>query len=311
MRLDLEYAQGRKISRYRALRGLTASLQAARDYFGRQLLRSITYGDLAAYRALRLKTPVVILKKENKKRKSPKKEVTRQRSITTVNREMALLRRMLNIAEREGWIPRNPFRAGEPLINVADERKRERVISREEEEMLLAACAGPRAHLRPIIICAVDTGMRQGEIFQLKWRDIDLEGRLITIEATTTKTLKSRTVPITERLARELAALRASAPPDPSGKVFGIESNVKRSFTAARRVAGLTDVRFHDLRHTAATRLVQGHLPLAEVARVLGHQQLNTTYRYANADHSTMSRAAAILEAYAAESEPPEVELIN
>ncbi len=152
---------------------------------------------------------------------------------------MALLRRTLNIAEREGWIPRNPFRAGEPLINVADEHKRERILSREEEQLLLAACVEQRAHLKAIIICALDTGMRQGEIFKLRGRDVDIEGRTIIIQAFNTKTMRARAVHITERLARELEKLRAMAPPDPNVLVFGIRSNVKRSFEAVRKAAGI------------------------------------------------------------------------
>jgi hypothetical protein len=62
-----------------------------------------------------------------------------------VNRELALLRRMLNVAMREGWLMRNPFTAGDPLICLADERKRERILTREEEARLLGACA-PKGH---------------------------------------------------------------------------------------------------------------------------------------------------------------------
>ena len=77
-----------------------------------------------------------------------------------------MLRRMLNVAQREGWILRNPFAAGDSLISLADENKRERILTREEEMKLLAACDTPqRAHLKGIIICAIDTGMRQGEYF--------------------------------------------------------------------------------------------------------------------------------------------------
>jgi integrase len=72
-----------------------------------------------------------------------------------------MLRRMLNVAQREGWILRSPFAAGDSLISLADENKRERILTREEEIKLLAACESPqRAHLKAILICALDTGMR-------------------------------------------------------------------------------------------------------------------------------------------------------
>jgi integrase len=221
---------------------------------------------------------------------------------------------MLNVALREGWILRNPFASGDSLISVADEQKRERIITRAEETKLLAACETPqRAHLKGILICALDTGMRQGEIFSLRWRDVDLENGLVNIQAFHTKTMKERQVAITTRLALELQRLKANAPDIPNGLVFGIVDNVKRSFTAARGDAGLTDVRFHDLRHTAATRLVGARIPLSEVGRVLGHTQVNTTYRYVNANVETAKRAAAALDAFNTEGtlQPEPVEMVN
>ncbi len=214
-----------------------------------------------------------------------------------------MLRRMLNVAQREGWILRSPFAAGDSLISLADENKRERILTREEEVKLLAACESPqRAHLKAILICALDTGMRQGEIFSLRWRDVDLENGLLNIQAFHTKTMKERQVAITTRLKLEFERLRAVAPDNPNGLVFGISDNVKRSFTAARSKAGLNDVRFHDLRHTAATRLVGAHIPLSEIGRVLGHTQANTTYRYVNANVETAKKAAAALDAFNTES---------
>jgi integrase len=103
-------------------------------------------------------------------------------------------------------------------------------------------------------------------------------------------------------VALELERLKASAPHDTNALVFGILDNVKRSFTSARSDAGLKNVRFHDLRHTAATRLVGAHIPLSEVGRVLGHSQANTTYGYVNSNVETAKRAAAALDAFNAET---------
>ena len=198
-----------------------------RDYFGSCRLRSITHGDLRQFRAARL---------------AQETRTNSQRTIASVNRELSMLRRMLNVAQREGWILRSPFAAGDSLISLADENKRERILTREEEVKLLAACETPqRAHLKAILICALDTGMRQGEIFSLRWRDVDLEERLLNIQASHKKTMKERQVAITTRLALELERLKAGAPDDWDGLVFGILDNVKRSFTAARSKAGLKD----------------------------------------------------------------------
>jgi integrase len=89
---------------------------------------------------------------------------------------------------------------GKSLISVGDEKPRERILTLEEEARLLAACEDPRAHLRAILICALDTGMRRGELFSLTWADVDFENRLITIRAFNTKTMRERRVGMAVRL---------------------------------------------------------------------------------------------------------------
>jgi integrase len=306
-----EYVEDRKISGLRSLKGLNGQLNAARSYFGQRTLRSITYSDLASFRSERLKTPTrgdqsryheelneyERALKQKPKAEKPTLRVTR--TIATVNRELALLRRMFKIAQREGWIVNNPFSMGESLISIADEKKRERILTRQEETRLLEACNDrQRAHLRPILICALDTGMRQGEIFSLRWRDVNLKKGEILVAAFNTKTMRARNISLTIRLAIELEALAKNAPRRPADRVFGINDNVKRSFDAVRRASGIENLRFHDLRHTAATRLVSAHIPLSEVGRVLGHTQANTTYRYVNANAETAKRAAAALDSF-------------
>jgi integrase len=110
--------------------------------------------------------------------------------------------------------------------------------------------------------------------------------------------MKERQVSLTTRLALEFQHLWDASPKVRDQLVFGFTNNVKNSFRSARIAAGLPDIRFHDLRHTAATRLVAAHLPLPEVGRVLGHTQANTTYRYVNANIETTRRAAAALDAF-------------
>jgi hypothetical protein len=145
-----EYVDGRKVSGLRSLYTVQKQLVVLQQHFGNTRLRSITYGQLRSFRAHRFRT---------------KTRDGRQRSIATVNRELTLLKRILGIASREGWIMRNPFELGDPLISIADERHRERIITEAEEARLLAACCHPqRRHLRPIVVCALYTGMRQGEI---------------------------------------------------------------------------------------------------------------------------------------------------
>ena len=279
-----EYVDGRKVAGVRSIVPAKANVKALKDHFGMRLLRGITHSDIREFRMIRLVT---------------KTKAKKQRSIAAVNRELEKMRRLLNIAEREGWILRNPMRSGDPLISMADERKRERIVTREEELRLLAACENRyRKHLRPILICALDTGMRRGEILGLKWSDVDFEERVLTIRAFNTKTMQERQVSLTTRLMIELERIWEESPKNRDFLVFGFTDNVKKSWTSVRTKAGLPDVRFHDLRHTAATRLVAAHLPLPEVGRVLGHTQANTTYRYVNANIETTRRAAALLDAF-------------
>jgi integrase len=115
--------------------------------------------------------------------------------------------------------------------------------------------------------------------------------------------MTARNVPISQRLHGELQRLWDISPKDDGALVFGIRDNVRMAFDSARTDAGLSDVRFHDPRHTAATRLVQKGLNLAEVGRILGHSQPVTTYRYVNPDAATLERAAEALDAFHAEAE--------
>lgn len=271
-------------------------LRTLKEHFGNRKLRNITYGDLEAFKLQRLESQTV--RGQN-------------RSLANVHRTWALLRHLFHIAVREGWLLRNPFAAGKPLIKVADETKRERVLSAAEEVRMLAACVGPRAHLKPILICALDTGMRQGEIFKLKWADVDLRTRRLTVQAMNSKTLRARQIALTERLRRALEALHTLAPPDPETLVFRIETNVTKSFMVVRKETNLMDVRFHDLRPTAATRLAQRGLALTEIARILGHANITTTLRYTNNDDTTLDRAAALLNAFQQEVQAKAMQPLN
>lgn len=294
-----EYVDGRKISGLRSHVTRRGHVAALRAYFGGRRLRDITPADLERFKSARLSTPT---------------RAGKQRSIASANRELSVMRRMLSLAKQNKWLLENPFALADSIISHADERTRERILTREEEASLLAACEHPRRrHLRPIIICAIDTGMRRGEILALRWRDVSLDDDIITVAEFHTKTMRERHVSMTARLRAELERLRAHAPDSPDARVFGELTKVNRSFNSARRAAGLDGLRFHDLRHTAATRLVQGHAPLQEVGRILGHTQPATTYRYVNANVETARRAAAILDAFNAEHAPAvEVtELVN
>lgn len=118
-------------------------------HFGKRRVKSISHSDIQRYKTERLNTP-------------PDRRKSKQRSEADVNRDLQLLRNVFNFAVRQGWLVQNPFALGEPLISVAAEVQRDRILSREEEERLLMACAGPRAHLIAVFRC-VRPDSRSGE----------------------------------------------------------------------------------------------------------------------------------------------------
>ncbi len=313
---EARYENGEKVSGLRSLATPTGFLKTLRAHFGKQTVHSISYGDVRALRDARRKAPTRgdIARHQRALKADPKAELKVTRSITSVNRELALLRHLFNLALNElNWIRRHPMHGGKPLIIVSAERKRERIITLAEEAKLLAACTGKRVHLRPIIIAALETGMRKGELLKMTWSDIDFERSIITVKAFNTKTMRAREVGMTARLNSELEQLGQAAPQEPDAKVFDVD-DVKRSFDSARSAVGLTDVRFHDLRHTYASRLISLHIPNLEVGRLLGHTQANTTYRYVNANTDTARRAAEAMNTMRATSDvqaAPASEAVN
>jgi integrase len=289
--IPARFVEGQKIEGMRGARVVRTYTACFREYFKNKSLRSISYSDISAFRRARLN------------RKTYKGQ---PRTIATVNRELSCLRRMFNVALKQGWIARNPFNCGDALILTSCEKRRERILTPDEETRLLAACDTlQRSHLRAFLIALLDTGARKGEMLKLIWRDVDFDRGLITIRAQNTKTLRERTVGITERLRRELIRLWEKAKGVIDSLVFGIktENGIRTAFATTCKIAGikhggLDGLTLHCLRHTAATRLVKGNLPIQIVGRILGHVVANTTYRYLTADNDTAKEAAAILETY-------------
>ncbi len=229
--------------------------------------------------------------------------------VSTVNRELSTMRAMLNDAIANDWLVRSPFskaKRGE-LIPVAHETQRTTVLSLADEKKLLAQCeTDKRRHLKALIIAALDSGCRQGELLRLRWSDVDFKDSSFKVSSYKGKTVKTRVVPITTRLREALLDLRAKPSSSAFRKlkngelpdqtlVFGIVTNIKRSFNGARAKAGLPELHFHDLRHTTGTRLSAGGMSTALVGEILGHSDPKTTYRYINRTTDTVSDAAAIL----------------
>ena len=198
----------------------------------------------------------------------------------TVVRELAYLSSIINHARRE-W--------GATIANpVALVRKptcpsgRTRILTLEEEQRLLFACSSEgnsRPNRNPFtesfIVLAIETAMRRGELLGLTWNDVDLDKRIAFLR--TTKNGDSRTVPLSSRAVATLASMERTDDPRVIPINFpALETNFKR----ARSRAGLKDVRIHDLRHTATTRLAERLSNVLELSAVTGHRQLAMLKRY-------------------------------
>lgn len=302
------YINGIRVSGRRECSSLKSAVKALRQYFGKKPIRLIKASDIEDFKNVRIATPVTKVINEFQQVYNPKTKRTRTvkvkveqqrpRSITSVNRELQQLKAMLNFAIQNDWLILNPFAKCKGIISTALETKRDRVLNYEEEERLLRACRGRRSHLRPILICALDTGMRRGEIFQMKWKDVDLTSGQIYIPQTNTKTQTARTVGITDRLKQELLQLWERSPKIPSQIVFGISADVKNAWKSALEEANIENFRFHDCRHTATTRMIASGCHHSEVMKITGHSQMVTFLRYLNITPETAQRVADRLGAY-------------
>lgn len=204
---------------------------------------------------------------------------------STVNRDLNLLSHVLNIALKEWDIP-----VSNPVANIRrpkNNRGRERRLSSMEEDKLLAALrptdrkengqfTGPQnSWMEPLVLLALETAMRRGELLKLTWDQTFLEERFVRL--LDTKNGTSRDVPLSSRAK----SLLASLPKDKSGRVFPISDNaVKLAFTRAVKRAGIADLHFHDLRHEATTRLSEKLENVLELSAVTGHKSLNMLRRY-------------------------------
>jgi len=208
-------------------------------------------------------------------------------SAATVNRELEVLRHLFNLADRwDRFFGKNPVsRAGLlPLSN-----RKERILTRDEEKRLLNACD---PYLRNIIVAALYTGMRKGEIISLKWENIDFESKLIIIDQTNSKSKKTRRIPVNSIMKRLLLELKLKSADNDyvflSSKraPYLRQDSLNRAFMLALKKANINGLRFHDLRHTAATRMIELGASIVAVKEILGHSSLDMTMRYAHPNES-------------------------
>ncbi len=214
---------------------------------------------------------------------------------------LVLLHQLFRFAERNGWCADNPCtRVDRPQVEPTLDI---RFLNEEEFKALLEAvdiAREPLGHVdRAMFLTAVMTGMRQGELLALRWRDVDWRAERIRVRRNyvrghwgTPKSRRgSRSVPLGTRVARELKQLQQRSVHDAdddlvfahpcTGKVLD-HSQLTRRFKSALRAAGLRKFRFNDLRHTFGTRMAGAGAPMRDLQEWMGHRNLSTTEIYAD-----------------------------
>lgn len=221
-------------------------------------------------------------KAERWNRKTEKKEVNLI-SPATVNRYLMAFSHVCTIAVNEWeWLDDNPLRK---IKKLKEPRGRVRFLSDTERQALLGACKeAPYQSMYLIVVLALSTGARRGEIMNLKWSDIDMERQQIVLHDTKNK--ERRVIPLKEH-AYDLMKAHKKVQRIDTDLVFPSISGdkpyeIKKSWEGALKKAGVKDFRFHDLRHSAASYLAMNGASTSEMAAVLGHKTLQMVQRYAH-----------------------------
>jgi integrase len=207
--------------------------------------------------------------------------LARRMSRSSVNHHLSTLRGAWALAIERGQLTDNPTKG---LRNFAVHDQRDRVMSLEEERLLLEHA---KPGLARAIILAVDTGLRRGELAQLAWSHVDLERRVITLPARAAKNKRAWQVPVTQRVKRTLEPLERTAPIVPYTAM-----SLTAVFKRLCAELGIKDLRLHDLRHTAATRMRRAGVDWFVVMKILNHQNPRHAMRYQTvADQDLVSAA--------------------
>ena len=252
----------------------TTSLNHLIPFFGESSLLSISPKMISRYKVLR--------KDEGAKPAS-------------VNLELAMLSKAFSLAVREWeWLRDNP------VLRVQKDKEnneRDRWLSKDEETIILDNCP---EWLRDILVFDLNTGLRQDELLSLEWSRVNLLRKTILI--TNTKNDKPKTVPL-NKIALDVINRRSKVRSiknnfvffNRNGKKISV-NNLRISFNNVMRKAGIKDFRFHDLRHTFATRLAQAGVDLYKISKLLGHKDIKMTQRYAHHCPDSLRDGVEILE---------------
>ncbi|MBK7727984.1 MAG: site-specific integrase [Gammaproteobacteria bacterium] len=247
---------------------------------------------------------------------------------SSVNRRITALKSVLTKATEWGVIESSPLRGMKRI--KTDDAPKPRFLSGDEEKQLRATLEARQArqrlerdqynawraarhlaplqaladtytdHIYPIVIVAMNTGMRRGELFNLEWKDVDLSGRLLTVQGGGAKSGRTRHIPLNDDAFATLVVWRNQSDDEPA-RVFPSPvtgerlDNVKSAWGNVIKDAGIKAFRFHDLRHTFASNLVMRGADLTTVRELLGHADIETTMRYAHLTPEHKAATVALL----------------
>jgi integrase len=241
------------------------------QYFGDRKLFQVTPKDIEEYKKLRKDTLV------NGK----------ERSGVSVNRELEVLRHMLNKAIEWQWLEKNPFSVFKESVFYGEDNSRARYLKPDEMIRLFDVLEKSPSYLKNIIKGAIFTGLRKGDLLKLQWKDIDKEkGFLTYLEQKKRNGRNKEPKWVVKHLNGDMIDLLNEMPV--IGEYVFCQSdgkplkNVIRAFKTALKRAGVTDFHFHDLRHTSASYLLMRGAPLVSVQKHLNHKDFKMTQRYAH-----------------------------
>lgn len=214
---------------------------------------------------------------------------------SSVNRYYASLSKAFNLIILNKHLKMlNPCKA---VSKLKEDNQILRYLTESEEARLMKRLP---EYLKPIVICALTTGLRLSNILNLKWDTINLEMGFLEVLKQENKGHKKIQIPLSEKFKAELQKIGVKKKGyvfinPKTGKPY---TTIKNGFNKALEKAGIENFRFHDLRHTVGTRLVANGADLMTVKEYLAHSQLSTTQRYMHPTPENMKRATAILDKF-------------
>ena len=274
------------------------------DLYGREL-RAVSAFDIERFKASRRKAGI---------------------APATINRDLDRIRKVYSCAVEWDFVAEHPMRK---VKRMKVDNERVRYLSADEEHRLRAALQaregerresrerhnawhaargseghpqwpedGYTDHLMPLVLLALNTGMRRGELFSLDWRSVNLPLRLVTVEAGNAKSGRTRHIPLNDEATGLLTRWRRQG--NGKGLVFpgaggARMTNVNKSWAGLTTAAEMPDFNFHDLRHTFASRLVMAGVDLNTVRELLGHADIKMTLRYSHLAPGKLAEAVAKL----------------